>query len=286
MEVSRDKSGTLIYTYYRDTDESGNRPKSGYFTLYREDILHIPGLGFDGLVGYSPIFLARNAIGMALATEQFGATFFANNAQPGGILESPIVIKDHDKLNKSWMEQFTGNNAHRIAILEDGLKFHQLSIPYDAAQFLESRKFQIQEIARIFRVPLHLLDDLDKSSFSNIEQQSLEFIKFTLQAWISRWEQSLQQALILPSEQNEYYIRFNVDGLLRGDYESRMKGYSIGMQNGFMSPNDIRALEGMNLIPDEEGGNNFYINGNMLPLNRAGEFAIRRNNNIITEDKQ
>jgi HK97 family phage portal protein len=122
MEVNRAKNGKLIYTYYRDADESGDRPKSGSFILPHEEVLHIPGLGFDGLIGYSPIAMARNAIGMALATEQFGATFFANNARPGGTLESPAVIKDPESLRANWEAQFSGNNNHRIAVLEEGVR--------------------------------------------------------------------------------------------------------------------------------------------------------------------
>ena len=272
MDVSRGKNGELLYTYYRDADESGYRPKQGGFTLRREEVLHIPGLGFDGLIGYSPIAMAKNAIGMALATEDYGAAFFANGANPGGVLEHPGVIKPEqaDRLRESWQSQFGGANAHKVAVLEEGLKFHQMSIPPEQAQFLETRKFQINEIARIFRVPPHMVGDLEKSSFSNIEQQSLEFVKYTLDPWVIRWEQSLQQSLLLPSEKSTMSIRFNLDGLLRGDYQSRMQGYSVGIQNGLFSVNDIRTLEDMNLLPDSEGGNLHVLNGNMVKLADVG----------------
>ncbi|GHV27136.1 portal protein [Clostridia bacterium] len=284
MEVSRDKSGALTYTYYRDSDESGNRPKSGSFTLHREDVLHIPGLGFDGLIGYSPIAMARNAIGMAQATEQFGATFFANNAQPGGILESPSVIKDHEKLNKSWMDQFTGGNAHRIAILEEGLKFHQVGIPNDQAQFLESRKFQNLEIARIFRVPASMIGDLERATYSNAEMLSLDFVKFTLNPWVVRWEQSMNQALILPSEQSSLYINFNLNALLRADYATRMRGYSIGIQNGFLCPDDVRSLEEMDKIPGGFG-QTFMANGNMVKLQNVGAAYVKARNMLNSDEK-
>jgi len=150
------------------------------------------------------------------------------------------------------------------------LKFKQMSILPEQAQFLETRKFQINEIARIFRVPPHMVGDLEKSSFSNIEQQSLEFVKYTLDPWVVRWEQSLSQALLLPSEKAAVFIRFNLDGLLRGDYQSRMQGYSTGIQNGFFSVNDIRGLEDMNLLTDEEGGNLHVLNGNMVKLADVG----------------
>lgn len=152
------------------------------------------------------------------------------------------------------------------------MKFQAIGIPPEQAQFLETRKFQINEIARIFRIPPHMVGDLEKSSFSNIEQQSLEFVKYTLNPWVVRWEQSLQQSLLLPSEKNSIFIKFNVDGLLRGDYQSRMNGYAVGRQNGWLSANDIRELEDMNRIPAEEGGDLYLVNGNMLPLSQAGNF--------------
>ena len=274
MEVSRAANGELVYTYYRDYDESGLNPKGGYVTLRKDDVLHIPGLGFDGLIGYSPIAMAKNAIGMSLATEEYGASFFANGANPGGVLEHPGVIKDIQRVKDSWNSAYQGSgNAHRVAVLEEGMKFQAIGIPPEQAQFLETRKFQINEIARIFRVPPHMVGDLEKSSFSNIEQQSLEFVKYTLDPWVVRWEQSLQQSLILPSEKTSLFIKFNVDGLLRGDYQSRMNGYAVGRQNGWMSANDIRELEDMNRISAEEGGDLYLVNGNMTKLADTGAFA-------------
>jgi len=157
-----------------------------------------------------------------------------------------------------------------LAILEEGLSYKQISLPPDQAQFLETRKFQTAEIARIFRVPMHMVGDLERATFSNIEQQSLEFVKYCLNPWVIRLEQGLAKALLLPSEKSKLSIRFNVDGLLRGDYASRMKGYSIGIQNGFMSPNDVRRLESMNLIPVEEGGEQYMVNGSMVALKNVG----------------
>lgn len=274
MDVSRAANGELLYTYYRDSDETGLNPKGGYITLRRDEVLHIPGLGFDGLIGYSPIAMAKNAIGMSLATEEYGASFFANGANPGGVLEHPGVIKDIGRVKESWNTAYQGNgNAHKIAVLEEGMKFQAIGIPPEQAQFLETRKFQINEIARIYRVPPHMVGDLEKSSFSNIEQQSLEFVKYTLDPWVVRWEQSLQQSLLLPSEKPSLFIRFNLDGLLRGDYQSRMNGYAVGRQNGWMSANDIRELEDMNRIPTVEGGDLYLVNGNMTKLADAGAFA-------------
>ena len=152
------------------------------------------------------------------------------------------------------------------------MTFHQLSIPPDQAQFLDTRKFQLDEIARIFRVPPHMVGDLDRSTFSNIEQQSLEFVKYTLNPWCIRWEQAMNQQLLSADDQRKFFVKFNVDGLLRGDYESRMNGYAIGRQNGWLSANDIRELEDLNRIPTNEGGDEYLVNGNMLPLNQAGNF--------------
>lgn len=273
MQVDRDSAGRLVYTYTRYRDEAGSRCEFETIKLYKEDVLHIPGLGFDGLVGYSPIAMARNAIGMSMAAEDYGASFFANGATPGGVLEHPGIVKDPERLRESWRSQFSGKNSHSIAVLEEGMTFKPMSIPPDEAQFLETRKFQIDEIARIFRVPPHMVGDLEKSSFSNIEQQSLEFVKYTLNPWVARWEQSLAHALLLPREKQQYVVKFNVDGLLRGDYQSRMNGYAIGRQNGWLSSNDIRELENMNRIPAEEGGDEYLINGNMTKLKDAGAFA-------------
>lgn len=274
MDVQRDDRGNIYYVYSRNSDENPMFKEYGDIRLKAEDVLHIPGLGFDGLIGYSPIAMAKNAVGMTLACEEYGASFFANGANPGGVLEHPGVLKDPSKVRESWNSVYRGvNNAHKIAVLEEGMKYQQIGIPPEEAQFLETRKFQINEIARLYRIPPHMVGDLDKSSFSNIEQQSLEFVKYTLDPWVIRWEQSLQRSLLLPGEKGKYFIKLNVDGLLRGDYQSRMNGYAVGRQNGWFSANDIREMENMNPIPDDQGGNLYLINGAMTKLEDAGAFA-------------
>ena len=273
MSVDRDENGRLYYTYYRGSDEA-IKDKEFAVTLQPSEVLHIPGLGFDGLVGYSPIAMAKNAIGMAIACEEYGAKFFANGAAPGGVLEHPGTIKDPQRVRESWQSTFGGSgNANKIAVLEEGMKYTPIGISPEQAQFLETRKFQINEIARIFRVPPHMVGDLEKSSFSNIEQQSLEFVKYTLDPWVVRWEQSIQRSLFSRDEKAAYFVKFKLEGLLRGDYQSRMNGYAIGRQNGWMSANDIRELENLDRIPAEDGGDLYLINGNMLPLKNAGAFA-------------
>lgn len=278
MEVDRDENGQIIYKYNRSKDEA-NTKEEGTVVLESADVLHIPGLGFDGLVGYSPIAMAKNAIGMAIACEEFGSKFFANGASPSGVLEHPGILKDPARVRDSWNAAYGGSaNSHKVAVLEEGMKYTPISISPNEAQFLETRKFQINEIARIFRVPPHMVGDLEKSSFSNIEQQSLEFVKYTLDPWVIRWEQSLSRALLSQEEKRTYFFKFNVDGLLRGDYQSRMNGYAVGRQNGWMSANDIRELENMDRIPKNLGGDLYLVNGNMLPLGKAGAAYQNKSN--------
>lgn len=276
MRVDRDEHGKLYYEYtvYDADDVHGRTGTDKSWRIVRlspYDVLHIPGLGFDGLVGYSPIAMAKNAIGLAMATEEYGSKFFANGAAPSGVLEHPGTVKNPQKLRESWQATFGGSgNANKIAVLEEGMKYTPISISPEQAQFLETRKFQIDEIARIFRIPPHMIGDLERATFSNIENQSIEFVKYTLDPWVSRWEQSMSRALLTPEEKRKYFFRFNVDGLLRGDYKSRMDGYAVGINNGIMSPNDCRQLENMDLIPEELGGNQYMVNGNMVPLKDAG----------------
>lgn len=273
MSVERDSRGQLYYEYTVSMDDAPT-VKGSQVVLPPSEVLHIPGLGFDGLVGYSPIAMAKNAIGMAIACEEYGAKFFANGAQPSGVLEHPGTIKDPTRVRESWQSTFGGSqNANKVAVLEEGMKYTPISISPEQAQFLETRKFQINEIARIFRVPPHMVGDLEKSSFSNIEQQSLEFVKYTLDPWVCRWEQAMVRSLLTPEEKKRYFVKFNVDGLLRGDYQSRMTGYATARQNGWMSANDIRELENLDRISEELGGDLYLINGNMTKLADAGLFG-------------
>ncbi len=280
MTVCRDESGQIYYIYTKTTDENPAIKPYGQVPLRKDEVLHIPGLGFDGLVGYSPIAMARNAVGMTMACEEYGASFFANGASPSGVLEHPGVLKDPAKVRDSWNAVYQGSaNAHKVAVLEEGMKYQQIGIPPEEAQFLETRKFQLNEIARLYRIPPHMIGDLEKSSFNNIEQQSMEFVKYTLDPWVIRWEQAMQKALFLPEEKKQFFLKFNVNGLMRGDYESRMTGYSIGRQNGWLSANDIREMEDMNPVPDEEGGNLYLVNGSMTKLKDAGAFARKGETN-------
>ena len=282
IKVDRDEHNKLIYIYSRYDEANPNIKIQGEIVLKQKDVLHIPGLGFDGLVGYSPIAMAKNALGISLACEEYGASFFANGASPSGILEHPGVIKNPSKIREAWHNAYGSGNSHKVAVLEEGMKYQPIAIPNNEAQFLETRKFQIEEIARLYRVPLHMIGDLDHATFSNVEHLSLDFVKYSLDPWLVRWEQELMRALLSESEKGKYFIKFNVEGLLRGDYASRMQGYATARQNGWMSANDIRELEDMNMISEENGGNLYLCNGSFTKLADAGAFA---NQNQEKEEK-
>ena len=262
MTVDRDKNGALTYTYSTTTGQT--------VVLPPEDVLHIPGLGFDGVMGYSPIALEKNAIGLGIASEEYGSKFFSNGARPSGILTHPNTVKNPKALRESWNTAYGGSsNANRVAILEEGMTFTPISMPNNEAQFLETRKFQVEEICRIFRVPPHLVGNLEHATFSNIEHQSIDFAVHTIRPWLVRIEQSMNRALFSEQEKGRFYVQFNMDGLMRGDYKSRMEGYAIARQNGWMSANDIRALENQNPIPADQGGDAYLVNGNMIPITFA-----------------
>ncbi len=278
MKVDRDDKGRLYYEYTVSQDDAPNN-KGSSVVLSPDEVLHVPGLSFDGLVGYSPIAMAKNAIGLGIAAEEYGSRFYANGAAPSGVLEHPGTLKDPSKVRESWNETFGGSsNSHKVAVLEEGMKYTPISINPSEAQFLDTRKFQVTEICRIFRVPPHMIADLDRSTFSNIEQQSLEYVMYTLRPWLTRLEQAMARRLLREDEKKAYIIKFNVDGLLRGDYQSRMQGYAIARQNGWMNANDIRELENLDRIPEELGGDLYLINGNMTKLEDAGIFASGKGN--------
>ncbi|MEA5013452.1 MAG: phage portal protein [Candidatus Limiplasma sp.] len=266
MEVDRNSVGTLTYTY--------STSEGRIIRLAPEDVLHIPGLGFDGIMGYSPIALEKNAIGLGIAAEEYGSKFFGNGATPSGVLTHPNTVKNPKALRESWNNAYGGSvNAGKVAILEEGMKFDRISIPNNEAQFLETRKFQVSEICRIFRVPPHLVGDLEHATFSNIENQSISFAVHTIRPWLVRIEQAINRALFSDSEKGRFYVQFNIDGLMRGAYKERMEGYAIARQNGWMSANDIRDLENMNPISDAEGGNAYLVNGNMISILSAASAA-------------
>ena len=279
VEVDRDEKGRIYYIYHAYSDEvPGNNNRDIYFRY--DEIFHVPGLGFNGLVGFSPIAMMKNSLGTTLAVEKYGSAFFKNGAQPSGVLEHPGVLKDPSKIRENWTQVYGGaNNAHKIAVLEEGMQYKPISLPPEDSQFLSTRQFGVEEICRIFRVPPHMVQDLEHATFSNIEHQSIDFVVHTLTPWMVRFEQAIVKDLLLPEEQDIYFPKFNVDGLLRGDYQSRMQGYATGISNGFMSPNDVRKLENLDLIPDEMGGSGYYMNGGYVRLEDVDTIEERNNNN-------
>ena len=228
-------------------------------------VWHLRGMGSDGRIGYSPIRLMRHAIGLGMAAEEYGARFFSNDATAGVVLQHPKTLSDDAKnrIRESWEEGHQGlSKKHRMAILEEGMTAEKITIPPDDAQFLQTRKFQLQEIARMYRIPPHMLADLDRATFSNIEHQSIEFVIHTIRPWLVRWEQSIAQRLMLAKDRARYFPEFLVEGLLRGDVVSRYEAYAKGRQNGWLSANDIRELENMNPV---KGGDVYLVPLNMVP---------------------
>ena len=251
MEVSR-KDGQRLYLY---TDVSGSR-----HAFTQDDILHIPAFGFDGLIGYSRISLARNAIGLALATERYGSKFFANDARPGVVLKTAKSLKPAavDNILKSWNQVYSGtDNSHKTAVLEEGLEIQEIGIPPEDAQFLQTREFQVGEIARIFRVPPHMIGDTNKATSwgTGIESQEQGYVNHTLRPWMVRIEQILNQQILLKDERQYLFFEHMVDGLLRGDIQVRYASYVQAINNGILSPNEVRAKENLNAY---EGGDEYY----------------------------
>jgi HK97 family phage portal protein len=225
------------------------RMQNGGETVFpRGQIWHLRGLSSDGLMGMSPIELARESLGMALAAQDYGARFFTNDAKPtGGWIEFPGTFKDPEAkrvFRDSYQAAQSGSNRGKVLVLENGMKFHEVGVTNKDAQFLELRKFQITDIARLFRVPPHMIADLDRATFSNIEQQSLEFVMHTMTPWAERWEASIEADLMLDGDQLE--VEFDFGNLMRGDAASRSAYYQSGIQNGWLTRNEARIAENLN----------------------------------------
>lgn len=253
--------GDLLYPY---TEASGEKR-----TFRQWEILHIRGLSGDGLVGYSPIGVARRTFERKLRMEEFEQAFYENGAQPGGVLKHPGKLSDkaYARLLESWEARHKGpTNANRMAILEEGLDVAAIGVPQSDAQFLESQKLTRTEIAGLFRVPSHMVNDLERATFSNIEQMSLEFVIFTLTPWLILWEQAIGRDLLTATERGRYYAKHKLQGLLRGDNASRAAFYSTGLQWGYFSINDVRELEDMGPVAN---GDTYFVPLNMVPLAQA-----------------
>lgn len=282
-EIQRDKRGRVeaIWPLRPDRMTVERTPEIGLIYRYRlgdgtekifpgRQIWHIRGLSSNGVVGYSPIHLASQSIGLYKQTETYGSKFFSNDSRPGGVLKtaSKLSPESADRLKETWEAAHRGSgNAWRVAVLEEGLDWQQIGIAPDDAQFLETRKFQITEIARLFRVPPHMLADLEQATFSNIEHQSIEFVTHTIRPWLVRIEQSISRSLIADQDRGSVFAEHMIDGLLRGDIQSRYAAYAVGRQWGWLSVDEIREKENLNPLPDEKG-TEYLVPMNMLP---AGE---------------
>lgn len=249
MKLER-KNGDVIYIYTWGDGRIQSFPSN--------QIWHLKGLSDDGLVGLSPVTLAREAIGLSLATEEHGARLFSNGAQPGGTLEHPGKLTEDaaKRLKVSWQAAHSGGaNAHKVAVLEEGLSWKAIGMSNEDSQFLQTRDFQVQDIARIFRVPGIMIGHPDKTStFASAEQFFLSFAKFTVVPWARRIEQSANMHLLSKKDQKTHFVEFNLNGLLRGDTKARFESYAIGRQNEWLSANDVRKFENMNPI---EGGDEY-----------------------------
>lgn len=241
MEAIDRSSGVLMYGY--------RLPNGELRRIRGSEILHIRGLSGDGTWGYSPVRVHMEAIGLGMATERYGSAFFGNGARPGGLLMHPGRLSDEaqKRLLSSFNNAHQGiENAHRLKILEEGMSYQAVGIPPEEAQFLETRKFQVVEIARIFRIPPHMIGDLDRATFSNVEQQSIDFVVHSLRPRLVRFEQAYQRQLLTEGERRVYFLEHLVDGLLRGDIASRYAAYNTAIQAGFMNRNEVRGLENLN----------------------------------------
>ncbi len=265
VKPDRTKSGSLVY----DVRQNHGPNK----VVEQMDMFHLRGFG-NGLQGYSVAQLARESIGLGLAAEQFGATFFGNGAHPGGVLSHPGELGPEGmrNLRAGWNETYQGpNNVHTVAVLEEGMKWERIGIPPNDAQFLETRLFQVAEIARWFRVPPHKLGHMEAATFSNIEHQAIEYVVDTILTWAIRWDQEANWKLFNQRDQPKYFVETLLDTLLRGDVKTRFESYKLGREMGVFCVNDIRRLENMNPIGPE--GDVFYGPLNFAPLKSKEEIA-------------
>ena len=246
----------------------------GGAVLDSSDVLHFKTITDDGVTGLSPIDQCAKALNWGVSLEEFGSTFFSNGAKPSSILQTDRALSDTalQRLKTSFNNNYGKlKNSNSTIVLEEGLTFKPISISPEQAQFLSSRQFSIEEVARIFNVPPHMLKDLSKSSFNNIEMQSQEFVTYTLMPYITRIEQEMNLKLFRTNELGKTFIEFNVNGLLRGDVKSRTDAYKTAITNGYMSINEVRQKENLNSI---EGGDKHFMQMNMTTIDKIGEDAI------------
>lgn len=261
VKPTRTPSGALVYVV--------RPPDAPNVVLDSDDVFHIRGFALGGLVGLDTVATMRESIGLTLAAEKFGSTFFGRGASPTGVLKHPATLSPTalETLRQSWRGGLS--DAHRIRILEEGMSFEALSVPPEAAQFLETRRFQILEVARLLNMPPHLLRDLERATFSNIEAQGIEFVRYTLRPWAVLIEQRANR-MLPESDRRTHYTKHVLEGLLRGDMKTRFESYAIGRNWGWLSANDVLELEDRNPIPD---GDMYLVPSNMMPAELVGAMA-------------
>lgn len=246
MTVQRDfTTGSLVYTF--------SSPYTGIRHLDPAQVLHIPGLSFDGLIGHSPIAIQRESLGLSQAAQDYAARFFGNDSTPGGYLTTAAPMTDEKKkidMAKAWTEAHAGHNQHKIAILDGGLDYKSIALNAEDAQLLATREYERSEIAGWFRVPAHKINDLTHATFSNVEHLGMEFVTDALMPWAVRLEQGFNRMLF---STYKYFAEFKMDGFMRGDMASRYAAYAVARNWGWMSADDIRSLENMNPLPDDKG---------------------------------
>jgi HK97 family phage portal protein len=239
----------------------------------QEEILHLRGWSSDGMVGMSTISLARESIGGGLGMQEYAARFFENDSRPGGVLTTPQTMSPEatERVRQSWQEAQSGANRHKVALLEQDLTYKAISVSNKDSQFLEAKEFNRVEIASLFRVPPHKIADLSRATFSNIEQQNIEFYTDCIRPRVVRWERRIKIDLIDPLDldENEYFCEFLMDAIIRGDLKSRYDSYTKGRFGGWLSPNDICRMENLNPIAKEDGGDTYLQPANMIPSGSA-----------------
>lgn len=264
----RMKEGELVYEIKMDREAP--------IILPRDKVLHIPGLGFDGFIGYSVVAMARKSLGLSMALETFGSNFFGKGTNPSMVVSHPGQLKDPTNLRKALQESYSGlGQSHRLMLLEEGMKVEKYGIPPDDCQFLESRAFQIPEVARWLNLPPHKLKDLSRSSFNNIEQEQISFVVDSILPWLIRLESNYNSQLLTTGDRGLYgqgrlYFKHVVEGLLRGDSASRAAFYTAMLDRGVFSINEVRELEDKDPV---EGGDVHLIQQNMTTLDNAGKLG-------------
>ena len=286
VDVFISPKGRGVYYEIKQSDSENIYPKVG--RVNGIDMIHIKGLSTNGIQGKSPIQMAAETLGIALALDKHAGAYFKNGSQLGGILKHPGTLKPETakRLRESWSNNYSGtSNTGKTAILEEGMDFQARTIPNNQAQFIESRQYQISDICRIFRVPNHLVNDLSNATYSNIEAQQIDFVVHTITPWIKRIESELNAKLVPFKKRGSEYFKFNLTAILRGDSKARADYYRTLVNIGVMSPDEVRKLEDLNSV----GGasEDYYMQSNMLPINRLGESTSREElNENINEDEE